>query len=192
MTTRLPRLAPGRHVTPAHGCCLLELVSALADEEWTDRPATVHPVLGAVARRVNDLSTPDGRRALLVFAVPLIGTSDARCADALVEHCLRAARRPRAWWTRWWPALAVHRATEAVALAAGQHRDEALRRLLAECAELCLTTKECPHGTSDEQATGSARGGRRCRRPRGHPHRGGAAGDPSRRQTAVRDHAHAG
>ncbi|MCC8244582.1 hypothetical protein [Saccharothrix luteola] len=150
MTTRLPRLAPGRHVTPAHGCCLLELVSALADEEWTDRPATVHPVLGAVARRVNDLSTPDGRRALLVFAVPLIGTSTARCADALVEHCLRAAGRPRARWTRWWPALAVHRATKEVALAAGEHRDEALRRLLAECAELCRAVPRRGVSTWDE------------------------------------------
>ncbi|MFD0204553.1 MULTISPECIES: hypothetical protein [Saccharothrix] len=191
MTTRLPRLTPGRHVTPAHGCCLLELVSTLADEEWTDRPATVHPVLAAVARCVNDYSTQNGRRALLVFAVPLVGTARARCTKALVEHCLRAVGRPAAKWMTWWPTLAVHRATRAVAIAAGERRDEALRRLLAECTALCRD-EGCPHGTGDEQAAGRAGGGRRGGRPRGHAHRGGAAGDPGRRQGAVGDHAHAG
>ncbi|MFE2757740.1 hypothetical protein ACFXGA_37630 [Actinosynnema sp. NPDC059335] len=191
MTTRLPRLAAGRHVTPAHGCCLLELVSLLADEEWTDRPAAVHPVLAAVARCVNDLSTPTGRRALPALAVPLIGTARARRTHALVEHCLRAAGLPRARWMTWWPALAAHRATRAVAVAAGGRRDEALRRLLAECTALCRA-EECPHGTSDEQATRGAGGGRGARRPRRHPHRGGAAGDQGRGPLPVRDHAHAG
>ncbi|GAA3598116.1 hypothetical protein [Kribbella ginsengisoli] len=55
--------------------CVLELVSKLAREPWTDRPACVHPVLGAVARMVHDHSTKAGRRALLPFAADFIDTA---------------------------------------------------------------------------------------------------------------------
>ena len=56
--TRVPRPDP----------CLMELVSRLAREPWTDRPACVHPVLSAVARAVHDHSSPAGRRELLPLA----------------------------------------------------------------------------------------------------------------------------
>jgi hypothetical protein len=56
--------------------CVLELVSKLAREPWTDRPACVHPVLGAIARMVHDHSTKAGRRALLPFAPDFLETAE--------------------------------------------------------------------------------------------------------------------
>ncbi|WP_410788597.1 hypothetical protein [Kribbella sp. C-35] len=55
--------------------CVLELVSRLAREPWTDRPACVHPVLGAVARAAHDHSTSAGRRELLPLAPRFLDTN---------------------------------------------------------------------------------------------------------------------
>ena len=65
----LPRLATGNHTDPSQGACVMEYVSVLAGEPFTDAPACTHPVLAAAAIRVND-SLNDADRALLV---PLIG-----------------------------------------------------------------------------------------------------------------------
>ncbi|MEU8221382.1 hypothetical protein [Kribbella sp. NPDC048915] len=54
---------------------MMELVSRLAREPWTDRPECVHPVLSAVARAVHDHSTSEGRHALLPLAPRFIDTS---------------------------------------------------------------------------------------------------------------------
>ncbi|HEX3782338.1 MAG TPA: hypothetical protein VHX38_21955 [Pseudonocardiaceae bacterium] len=86
----------GRHRDPGDGQCLLELVSVLAGEPWSDRPRCVHPVLAAVARRVNDECGDIGRARLVGLALPLIGTSAAAdpLAATLVGICCRAALRP--------------------------------------------------------------------------------------------------
>jgi hypothetical protein len=55
--------------------CVMELVSRLAREPWTDRPACVHPVLGAVARAVHDHSSSAGRRDLLPLAPQFLDTA---------------------------------------------------------------------------------------------------------------------
>jgi len=55
--------------------CVMELVSKLAREPWTDRPTCVHPTLSAVARAVHDHSSSSGRRALLPLASSFIGTA---------------------------------------------------------------------------------------------------------------------
>lgn len=55
--------------------CVMELVSKLAREPWTDRPTCVHPTLSAVARAVHDHSSSAGRKALLPLAPSFIGTA---------------------------------------------------------------------------------------------------------------------
>jgi hypothetical protein len=55
--------------------CVMELVSKLAREPWTDRPTCVHPTLSAAARAVHDHSSPAGRRALLPLAPRFIDTA---------------------------------------------------------------------------------------------------------------------
>lgn len=89
----LGRLSRGRHKDPADGACLLEAASVLAGERWTDRPAGVHPVLAAVARRVNDETSPAGRDALLPLAARVLGTADADpgASARVVDACARAA-----------------------------------------------------------------------------------------------------
>jgi hypothetical protein len=70
-------VAAGRHPLPGDQACLMELASVLAREPWGDHPASVHPVLAAVARAVND-RVSDGTRDSLAPLVPrMIGTADA-------------------------------------------------------------------------------------------------------------------
>ncbi|GAA1558896.1 hypothetical protein GCM10009804_14600 [Kribbella hippodromi] len=73
--------------------CVMELVSRLAREPWTDRPACVHPVLSAVARAVHDHSSLSGRRELLPLAPRFIDTSRAgfEYSARLVALCVSTA-----------------------------------------------------------------------------------------------------
>jgi hypothetical protein len=97
----LPRLAKGRHKTAGHEACVMELVSFLNEEEWSDHPHCVQPVLAAAARAVNDRVSDEGRQRLVDLAPRLAGTSEA---DWLVgahlvvlctEAALNAPRVPR-------------------------------------------------------------------------------------------------
>jgi hypothetical protein len=71
----------------------MELASVLAGETWSDHPASVHPVLAAVARLVND-RTREQDRARLEPSVPaMIGTAteDIESYARLVLTCSTAA-----------------------------------------------------------------------------------------------------
>ncbi|GAB3930090.1 hypothetical protein GCM10029976_031080 [Kribbella albertanoniae] len=63
----------GRVVRPDP--CVMELVSKLAREPWTDRPSCVHPTLSAAARAVHDHTSSAGRRELLPLAPKFINTA---------------------------------------------------------------------------------------------------------------------
>lgn len=67
----LPVLSRGKHWSPRRGACFMELASVLAGERWSDHPACTHPLLAALARAVNDL-TSDGDRQALVGLVPSV------------------------------------------------------------------------------------------------------------------------
>ena len=71
----------------------MELASILAGETWSDHPASVHPVLAAVARLVNDrIREPD--RARLEPSVPaMVGTAtdDIESYARLVLTCSTGA-----------------------------------------------------------------------------------------------------
>ena len=71
----------------------MELVSKLAREPWTDRPACVHPVLGSVARAVHDHSSSAGRRTLLPLAPGFLGTAQPGFEPSarLVALCVSTA-----------------------------------------------------------------------------------------------------
>lgn len=70
----LPRLARGRHPSPEQGSCLMEYVSVLAGLRFTDHPRCTHPLLGWLARRVNDAVSDIARPRLVTVAPALIGT----------------------------------------------------------------------------------------------------------------------
>lgn len=85
----LPLLSRGAHTDPADGACLMEYVSLLAGEQFSDRPNCTHPLLAQIARLVNDTSPENVRHELATLAPGLIDTAggDPRVAPALVICC---------------------------------------------------------------------------------------------------------
>ncbi|MCW2773674.1 MAG: hypothetical protein JWN91_2000 [Nocardioides sp.] len=69
----LPVLSRGRHRSPRRGACFMEFASVLAGERWSDHPSCTHPLLGQLARRVNDLISDDGRQELAPLVPSVVG-----------------------------------------------------------------------------------------------------------------------
>lgn len=67
----LPVLSRGKHRSPRKGACFMEMASVLANEPWSDRPSCTHPLLGELARHVND-STSDQNRGELAVLIPSV------------------------------------------------------------------------------------------------------------------------
>lgn len=57
--------------------CTMELVSALADENWTDHPRTAHPALAQMMITINDHSYDMQRQEMLTLVPRLLGTNIA-------------------------------------------------------------------------------------------------------------------
>jgi hypothetical protein len=156
----IPTLTAGRH-TPGTGMCLMEATAAVAGELHSDRPATVHPVLAAIARVVNDAVSAPAREQLVELVPRLIGTRDVDVTlDLLVLCCERSLpvalpiwaprlRHDLTWARRGGGPyrlrgrMTVRRAEATaslatVALALGTHnrRDEALTGLLTDAVDL--------------------------------------------------------
>jgi hypothetical protein len=88
----LPVLDVGRHRRPEHGACVMEYVSVLAGERWSDSPACTDRALGGLARRVNDDVGPQARSALSRIAPHLVGTAGPHVAtDVVIAAVLRVA-----------------------------------------------------------------------------------------------------
>jgi hypothetical protein len=86
-------LHSGAHTSPADGVSLMEAVSDLAGEPWSNSPSCTSPVIAAYARSLNDW-LPDAERQRLKAYVPrLVGTAEPDleprrafvCADAAVR-----------------------------------------------------------------------------------------------------------
>ena len=69
----MPTLSAGRHRTPRQGACFMEFASYLAGERWSDHPACTHPLLAALARDVNDLTSDAARASLMPHVTRVIG-----------------------------------------------------------------------------------------------------------------------
>ena len=69
----IPFLSRGRHRSPRRGACFMELASVLAGERWSDHPSCTHPLLGQLARRVNDHTGDDGRQELASLIPSVVG-----------------------------------------------------------------------------------------------------------------------
>jgi hypothetical protein len=86
----LPLLGVGRHRGPEHGACVMEYVSVLAGEPWSDAPGCTDRALGELARRVNDDVGRDARTALVAVAPRLVGAVGAHAAtDAVIAAVAR-------------------------------------------------------------------------------------------------------
>jgi hypothetical protein len=69
----MPVLSRGRHRTPRRGACFMEFASLLAGERWSDHPSCTHPLLGQLARQVNDHISDGGRQRLTPLIPSVVG-----------------------------------------------------------------------------------------------------------------------
>ncbi len=67
-------LDTGAHGSPEDGACIMEAVSLLAGEVWSDTPACASPVLGAFLRSWNDSLPDDERQQLKQYIPRLVGS----------------------------------------------------------------------------------------------------------------------
>lgn len=72
----LPTLSAGSHDAEHGEACVMEYVSLLAGEEWSDRPECTHDLLAHEARTVNDLLRDSDRSRLVPLIGRLFGTTD--------------------------------------------------------------------------------------------------------------------
>jgi hypothetical protein len=84
------RLSAGRHTSPRHGVCVMELASMLAGEDFSDHPASVSRPIAALLRTYNDLVDDRRRQDLYEYAARVVGTAtrpdvERARADRLVE-----------------------------------------------------------------------------------------------------------
>lgn len=73
----LPVLSAGAHASPEEGACVMEYVSLLAGESWSDSPACTHPVLARMAQVVNDRLSDSERHRLIPLIGRLFGTAES-------------------------------------------------------------------------------------------------------------------
>ena len=83
------KLSRGRHSSPEHGACVMELASMLAGEGFTDHPRSVSRPIASFLRGYNDLLDDRRRADLYRYAAQTVGTvSSATVEDARIERLL--------------------------------------------------------------------------------------------------------
>jgi hypothetical protein len=100
------RLSKGKHASPNEGACVMELASMLAGEPFSDRPATVCPVIAGFMRAYNDRVDDERRQDLYRYAAEVVGsrTTRSEVEQARERRCLEWAdvmRRQRPRPLRW-------------------------------------------------------------------------------------------
>jgi hypothetical protein len=83
-------LGRGKHTSPDHGACVMELASMLAGEPFSDHPRTVSPAIGSFLRNLNDVLDDERRQSLYAYAACCVGTADTPEIElARAEHLIR-------------------------------------------------------------------------------------------------------
>ena len=91
-------LARGKHATPANGACVMELASMLSGEDFSDRPASVCPVVAAFLRAYNDAVDDRRRQDLYRYAAVAVGTrAPIDVTRGRARRCLDELRASRRW-----------------------------------------------------------------------------------------------
>jgi len=88
-----PTLTAHAHLSPDDGICLMELVSLLAGEPFSDHPRCTDPTLATIGRVVNDELSTGARQALVPLARDFAGRREDTygLAPVLVQQCLAIA-----------------------------------------------------------------------------------------------------
>ena len=69
------KLSRGRHSSPEHGACVMELASMLAGESFSDHPRSVSRPIASFLRGYNDLLDDTRRADLYRYAAQTVGTA---------------------------------------------------------------------------------------------------------------------
>jgi hypothetical protein len=96
------KLSRGRHSSPEHGACVMELASMLAGESFSDHPRCVSRPIASFLRGYNDLLDDQRRGDLYRYAAQTVGTaSSPAIEDARVRRLL-------AWGDELWRQRTSH------------------------------------------------------------------------------------
>jgi hypothetical protein len=83
------KLSRGRHSSPEHGACVMELASMLAGEGFSDHPRSVSRPIASFLRGYNDLLDDKRRADLYRYAAGAVGSaSSSSVEDARVARLL--------------------------------------------------------------------------------------------------------
>jgi len=155
------KLSKGKHSSPEDGACVMELASMLADEPFTDHPASVCPVIGSFLRAYNDSIDDRRRQALYEYASRVVGSRAAHWtqrarSDRLIRWAVEMQRARRGWFLRA-PLRSVGRLRKPPADAAGTYAVHSIPRHtdLTHASVLALIDELLAIGARDER--GSAR-----------------------------------
>src|SRR5438270_10903232 len=85
------KLSRGRHSSPQHGACVMELASMLAGESFSDHPRCVSRPIASFLRGYNDLLDDQRRSDLYRYAAQAVGPAGLPA----IEHT--RSRRLPAW-----------------------------------------------------------------------------------------------
>jgi hypothetical protein len=76
------RLSRGKHDSPEHGACVMELASMLAGGPFTDHPRCACPIIGAFLRSYNDWVDDRRRQDLYSYAARVVGSRGSAGAES--------------------------------------------------------------------------------------------------------------
>src|ERR1700761_8492614 len=76
------KLSRGRHSSPEHGACVMELASMLAGETFSDHPRSVSRPIASFLRGYNDLLDDRRRRDLYRYAALTVGTASSSSVES--------------------------------------------------------------------------------------------------------------
>jgi hypothetical protein len=90
------KLSKGKHSSPEHGACVMELASMLAGERFSDHPRSVSRPIASFLRSYNDLIDDERRQDLYRYAAQTVGTVEGRQVEnARIERLI-------AWGDEMW------------------------------------------------------------------------------------------
>ncbi len=75
------KLGRGRHSSPEHGACVMELASMLAGESFSDHPRSVSRPIASFLRGYNDLLDDSRRADLYRYAAQTVGTAGSAAVE---------------------------------------------------------------------------------------------------------------
>ncbi len=79
-------LSASSHSGPSQGMCVMEMVSFLAGEDWSDMPACSSPVVSRFCQVLNDRMGQDFRDKLQSYVPRLIGTASPEYDQKRAEY----------------------------------------------------------------------------------------------------------